>query len=95
MQKEDRNKAAEHFWHNALARPDLEGKLNMLEVTPIIFIRRKGLTETAAGTESERDNIPLPLICSRSQRFGKKFGPEQLPVWLFVKRCLKHSTQRN
>lgn len=98
MQNEDRNKVVEHFWHNTFARSYLEGEnetVHMLKAILIIFIRRKSLTEAAARAESECVNILLPAIYIRSKRFGKKFGSEQLPMWLFVKGCLKHSTQRN
>jgi len=98
MQNEVRNKVVEHCWHNAFARPCWEGEnesVHVLKAILIIFIKRKSLTESAARAESECVNILLPAIYIRSKGFGKEFGSEQLPMWLFVKGCLKHSTQRN
>lgn len=69
--------------------------MHVLKAILIIFIRGKSFTESAARAESECVNILLPAIYIRSKRFGEKFGSEQLPMWLFVKGCLKHSTQRN
>lgn len=70
-------------------------KLHMLKAILIIFIRRKSLAKAAARAESECVNILLPPIYIGSKRFGKRSGSEQLPVWLFVKGCLKHSTRRD
>lgn len=98
MHSEGRNKVVEHFWHHPYARSCSEGEketVHVLKAILIIFIRRKSLTESAARAESECVNILLPAIYIRSKRFGEKFGSEQLPMWLFVKGCLKHSTQRN
>jgi len=98
MQNEDRRKVVEYIWHNTFARSYSEGENEtrcMLKAILIIFIERKSLTEAAASAESECVNILLPAIYFRSKRFGKKFGSGQLPMWLYVKGCLKHSTQRN